>query len=187
MKTLTLLAALILSLAGFSCQKSKQKAGLGNQDYWATCTNCQNIQQGQPLLESVQAQTVDQSTLFSLQVYGNPGPGCMQPMNKLIICAQGNATIGGIMRVQNGNMFCGIPNGDYQVQPVQTSQITQGVIFGGQYQAVGPGGHRIVLQLQSAILTNPNGLDLLSRHNRIGLNASVTRSDGAFCGWISTH
>jgi hypothetical protein len=132
----------------------------------------------------VQAQTLNQEALFSIQIYGTPAAGCMQPTNKQIICAQGNGIMGGIMRVQNGNTFCGIPNGDYMIQPIQVSQLSNAVVLGGQYQAVGPNGARVILQVQSGILYNPSGLDLFSRDNRIGINATISRADGAYCGLL---
>jgi len=192
MKTFKLITLIMIGMMSFGCQKSGNKsAGRGvvqtPNNQGAICTNCQNIPQGQPLLQNVQSQTWAQDVLFNLQVFGTPVSGCLQPVNKRIICAQGSGSLVGIMRVQNGNILCGIPSGDYTLQPTQASQISNAMLTGGQYQAIGPNNTRVILQLQSGILYNPTGLDLHSTHNRIGLSATVLRADGATCGWIYTN
>ena len=188
MKTINLLTLVVISALGFSCQKSGTNAGSTGNREAIPCVNCQaSHPMGQPLLESVQGQTWGQEIVFNLQVFGTPAPGCLQPQNKQIICAQGQGSLGGTMRVQNSNAVCGIPAGDYLIQSTQPSQIGNAMLFGGQYRAVGPGNVSVLIQLQSAILYNPSGLDFISRDNRIGITAAISRGDGASCGWIYTN
>jgi hypothetical protein len=192
MKTFKLLTFIMIGIISFGCQKSGNKGGNGVQtqnpnNQEISCTNCQNINQSQVLLQNIQSQTWAQDITFDLQIYGTPVTGCIQPVNKQILCAQGNGFFSGIMRVQNGNILCGIPNGDYTLQPTQASQLSNAMLTGGQYQAIGPNNTRIILQLQSGILYNPSGLDLYSTQNRIGLTATILRADGATCGWLYTN
>ncbi|GEM_PF-3216051 len=195
-KSVAILGLTLVTSAFMGCGQSDNGGGGGtavtvNQagytNYIGSCSNCTGINMGSPLLNTVTSQTSDGSAELSLQLFGNVSAGCMQPANKLVICASGASVLGGTLRVTNSNYFCGLPQGDYALRPISASQIYMTTLTGGQYEAVGPAGSVIRLSLMQGILYNQNGLDLNSTQNRISISASMQVGSGAGCGMLYTY
>lgn len=193
MKKLILLVALATAATlQMGCQKADDGGGgvAVTGGYWGNCTNCQGIQTGQALLQNVQGSDQYMGISLNLQVYGTVTPNCIQPINKQIFCAQGAGSLAGSLRVTNPNNVCGLPAGDYSLRAIQASQLYSAMLYGGAYEATGPAGNVLRIQLAQAILYNgqgSNGLDLNSTQNKINISAALVRGDGASCGMLSTY
>jgi hypothetical protein len=175
-----------------SCQNSKTRTNPTKDR--TVCTHCNQIRPdlanptGQILLENVQGNG-GQTLSFHLQIHGTPSPYCTQPPEKQILCAQGAASISGLLRLTSPYLClnnASYPPGDYTIKSLEPSQITNATLMGGHFALSGPSQSQLYLQLQTGILYNLSGSELGSQSNRIGLTGIIYGSNGSYCGMVYT-
>jgi hypothetical protein len=183
------IAPLFLVLVMTACQKGDSgsaapQTGLG----WFNCPSCQGVVAGSNLLNAVQSATPENSVQFSLNLNGQIAQPCYQQPVKYVLCAAGPASMTGYMRILQQGAVCGAPAGDYIVRPLTVSQISNATLFGGQFEAVGPGNFRIVFSLDKGILYNYDGggLSSASPNNRVSMGLVLQSVGGYSCGIMTT-
>lgn len=154
---------------------------------WDQCGGCSNLANGAVILDNVQAQTPDGAVTFWFNVVGAQGSNLAGP--KSVIFYAGPATISGNMRVNTASFtWCNMPIGNYQLQPLQPSNFGSGLMYGGAFQAIGPGGFPVRFRVNNAVFYNPvDGLTLGSSSNRANLNLILDSVGGSPCGSMATN
>lgn len=181
----------LASLAITACDKSGggSSASTPGSNYWQSCANCQMFGQGPALLTAVKGQTTDGGLQFSLDLQGQSGGMPAYGNPKAVVYYQGPAAFTGYMRVNNSSLICGAMPGDYLIRPLQPSSMYALTVQGGQYEAMGPNGFRILFRLGNAVFYNNDGggVSSASMNNRVGLNIILDYVNGSPCGSISTY
>lgn len=154
---------------------------------WDQCGGCGGLNGGSVILDNVQAQTPDTAVSFWFNVVGAPGANMIGP--KAAVFYAGPASISGVMRVNRASStWCMMPPGDYQIQPLQPSNFSSGIMSGGSFQAIAPNGFAVYFRMNSSVFYNPmGGLSLGSPGNRANLNLLLDSVGGYSCGMMATN
>lgn len=179
------------SLALMACGKGNSNDGgpsTVHPNPW-NCPTCHNSGISSVLLPGVRSATPGEGVLLTLDVRIQDYPqyfgSCPQPYEKRAYCYNGPGTLVGVLRIVNPNEICGAPPGDYNVTPIQIGSLSNLILRGGTFEAVGPA--RILLSLNNGILYNPGGVASNSPNNRISLSMALQSVNGVPCGTLSTQ
>lgn len=159
---------------------------------WGSCTTCSaSLRNPVVALVGVKSATFDEKVLFALDlIIDGALPGVNPADPKVFLRYSGPAVVQGIIRVTEANdvSVCNAAPGDYQLDPLTVSSAYLGVVRGGNFQAVGPGGRMMIRIGDSQVnnMTDPNGVHRDSPENRIGLNMIIDSVNNVPCGRLST-
>lgn len=185
----TLLAA--SSLFFVACKKNDNSSGNAStpqavQPGWTGCATCVSSI-GSPVdgLIGVLASSYDQKVLMSLDIIldGARLTNANPADPKLILSYMGPVVLQGAIKITAPTMagYCTLPPGDYGFLPLSASATSsQGVVSGGQFEAVSAAG-KFVFSLNGSSVYNsqdPQGVNLASRTNRIQMNLRIESLNG---------
>ena len=204
--SLTLLGLILVSLVALGCDKKSDGGGAAAtptptpvviQPFGQQCSDCQNIQTNQSLIESLKGQNdFHSSATLNLKIFAEPISNCSQPAEKQIFCAQGKGVLTGQMIIHNNNYFCGQPVGTYTFEPLQSSNIQGPALQRGRYILRHSSGAGFILDLNYAFATTASlsGLTQNGEAIRLNMGALLYRLDnaqsttpGASCGVLMTY
>ncbi len=162
---------------------------------WGSCAACTSgVRNPFAALVGVKSADGSQEILIALDlIIDGAVPGFNYSDPKAFLYYQGPAVVQGVIRVLRANdpLVCFVAPGDYTINPLSVSQAQNGVIGGGSFEAVGPGG-KMLIRLGSSQVNNmsdPNGVSNGSPSNRIGLNLFIDSVSNYPhpCGQLSTY
>lgn len=194
-----ILLTLLTSLAIVGCNKNNggdgQPIAPGYGGNWGACAACTSgVRSPYAALVGVQSSDISQEVLIALDlIIDGAIPNFPYADPKAFLYYQGPAVVQGVIRVTRANdpLVCFIAPGDYAINPLSVSYANYGVVGGGSFEAVGPGGKMLIRMGQSQVnnMTDPNGVNSQSGTNRIGLNLYIDSvSNYPYpCGQLSTY
>lgn len=130
--------------------------------YFSNCATCLAITNPQRIMTAAKSTTSDGSIQMRLDVLTDPSnrsavgdpsapaPSAQAGAVNAFNDYYGRAALVGVMTLSTAAAahMCGAPAGDYRIDPLTPSYLSQGSLTGGTYEAVGP--VRIVFQLTSS-------------------------------------
>lgn len=190
-----------VALAFLGCNKNSgggqpvAPIGPGPGGNWANCQACTGmIRSPFAALVGVQSADVSNEILIALDlIIDGAIPGFPYQDPKAFLYYQGPVAVQGVIRVTQPNdpLVCNVAPGDYQLRPLTVSSAQYGVVSGGSFEAIGPGGRMLIRLGSSQVnnMTDPNGVYNGSPSNRIGLNMYIDQVQGYPypCGGLSTY